>query len=565
MVLKAKVTKEKDKNESFVQQKKYGIKDGQYGCWEMKGDTFVFVPKGSAVYISQIINRIDTGEKILMLYFYDAQGNRVDVPFPRKELTEQGIMALLSYGAQILKQDAKILIVSIMNQETDAPCILQHEKLGFSQYDNHTIFLGKEAIGAESVYSGKLQIGTAGSYEKWKEMVMEEVLGNIPLEFMLAVAGCGVLTDYLRDTVQVENIVVSIVGESSTGKSTAGLFLVSCGAKPSLQGDSLVFNFSDTQNALMATIPSSFPVLIDEGSLITYNPTSLLYNIAAGKEKKRLTKELQTAESAYFSTVIAITSEKSLLNMADENTGLLVRILEIENEVWTNDAQSADAIKNTVCNNYGWLIPKLAEVILEYEEDDIISMYWEWHDSLVEHAKEMDFYNNLTERACKQYALIMLSASLIEYVMDIELHTDEIIEFIEKHSPVRDTDKAYIGSRALIYLMQYIAEYYKYFVKEDDDENEYSNQKCLGSIKNICPPRRLINGGVYSKRLYISDVTLEEILSEGNFPNKKVILKTWREEGILKCEKDRFLSDIVVTGGLKIKGYIINLPDTDEE
>lgn len=418
-------------------------------------------------------------------------------------------------------------------------------------------FLGNRAVGAKSKYCGKLQIGKKGKYQTWKKLVEEEVLGNTPLEFILAVAGSGILVDYLREKVQVENIIVSLVGESSSGKTSAGLLMVSCGAKPSSQGDSLVLNFSDTQNALLATIPSSYPVLIDEGSLCTYNPTKLLYSLSMGKEKKRLTKDLEKAETGCFNTAIAITSEKSMIGIADENTGLLVRVLEIENEVWTKSAESADRIKNTVSNNYGWLIPKLAEYILDLEQEcgqeEIVSAYWDWHKFLIESAKTQGFYNSLTERACKQYALILMSASLIMSVMDIELNTDEIIHFIETHSPVREANCADIGARALIYLMQYVTKYYSQFVREEDEN--YVPKDCLGRIKEF---KR--NGAVYKKRLLITDTTLEKILKEGRFPEKIVVLKKWKEQGILNCEKDRYLSDIVIAEDMKVKGYKINLP-----
>ena len=512
MSLQTSIKKTDDKNEHYVINGKYDIQDGQYGVWEMKKDSMFFVPKGSAVFVRKIITRI-----------------------------------------QVLKQDAKALIASIFNQEPESPCILQHEKLGFTEYDEHTVFLGNRAVGAKSKYCGKLQIGKKGKYQTWKKLVEEEVLGNTPLEFILAVAGSGILVDYLREKVQVENIIVSLVGESSSGKTSAGLLMVSCGAKPSSQGDSLVLNFSDTQNALLATIPSSYPVLIDEGSLCNYNPTKLLYSLSMGKEKKRLTKDLEKAETGCFSTAIAITSEKSMIGIADENTGLLVRVLEIENEVWTKSAESADRIKNTVSNNYGWLIPKLAEYILDLEQDDVVSLYRQWYEYLVESAKEQNFYNNFTERACKQYALILMSASFIMSVMDIELNTDEIIHFIETHSPVREANCADIGARALIYLMQYVTKYYSQFVREEDED--YVPKDCLGRIKEF---KR--NGAVYKKWLLITDTTLEKILKEGRFPEKIVVLKKWKEQGILNCEKDRYLSDIVIAEDMKVKGYKINLP-----
>lgn len=565
MNVKATISKPNDKNVTYVEQKKFDIQNGQYGIWENKGDSFVFVPKGSAVYIAKVVNHTDRGDKILLLHFFDAQGCRVEVDFPRRELTEQGIMELLAYGAQVTKQTAQALIGSILNQEPKAACILQHESLGFSVYNKEKVFLAKKAIGVDSEYKGKLQIGRKGKFSLWKKMIREEIVGNIPLEFILSVGASSVIVDYLREKVQVENIIVSMVSESSQGKTTAGLLLVSCGAKPSFQGDSLVLNFSDTPNALMATIQSGFPVLIDEGSLCRYNPTNLLYSLSMGKEKKRLNKELVNMESSFFNTAIAITSEKSLIEMADENSGLLVRVLEITNVMWTKDAESADKIKSVIHDNYGWLVPKLAERVLELEKEEgqeaIVCQYWEWQKRFVQDAKEQGYYNNLTERASKQYALILLSASLIQNLLKIELHLDEIVHFIEHHSPVRESPQADIGERAFLYLIQYVSKFYTQFIRPDDDG--FVPQNCLGRIKNI---RKIMlrNGLVAEKQLLISDITLQKILQEGSFPDKKIVLGKWKETGYLKSEKDRYLSDIRIIGDMSVKGYVINIPSTLE-
>lgn len=558
-----------DRNENYVVNNRYDIKDGQYGEWTIKNDSAVFVPKGSAVYVSEVINRIDTGEKFLKIYFIDAHGKKVNMILPRKELTEQGIMSLLGYGVQVIKQNAKALITSIINQEPNVPCISQLKKLGFSKYNSKTIFLGKNAIGAgiESKYDGRLEIDGSGDYKEWLNMVKTEVIGHIPMEFMLAVGCSGVLADYLKDKVQVENVIVNIVGESSTGKTTAGLFMVSCGAKPSFKGDSFVLNFSDTQNAIIAAMQSSYPVLIDEGSLCRYNPTSLLYSLAMGKEKNRLNKDMEISESSYFSTAITMTSEKSLLNLCDSNSGLLVRVLEIENVEWTKNAKSSDTIKKVIQNNYGWLVSKTAKVIMSSEgsENSAEILYMEWYQELVKRAKEKGIYNNLTERACKQYALIVTSLCIVENVINrdlneeewVDLNIDDVIEFIEFHSPVKELDNTDIGSRAFIFLMQYITNHYSQFKEANEDDTP---PNCLGRIKKI-REFTIKNGFLCSKRLYIADITLEKILQEGKFPDKKVILKRWKEDGILKCEKDRYISDVKITGNLTVKGYEINLPE----
>ena len=252
--------------------------------------------------------------------------------------------------------------------------------------------------------------------------------------------------------------------------------------------------------------------------------------------------------------------------MADENSGLLVRVLEIENVVWTKSAESSDKIKNIISSNHGWLIPKLAEKILSVEreqgQEEIISRYYHFHKLLVENSKQQGHYNNLTERACKQYALILLSASFIEDVIGIRLHIDELINFIETHSPIKEENRVDIGQRALSYLMQYISEHYSQFCIEGDSA-DFVPKDCAGRITKVSPST-LIDGTPYSKRLYITNIKLTSILHAGQFPDIKVILKRWKEEGILKSEKDRYISDIQIVKDMpKVKGYMINMPEQE--
>lgn len=556
-------------NEKNTERKSYGYKsnyaihDGAFGVWQKgKENTEYFVPKGNAVYVRKVIKRIDTGEIYLKLFFYNCFGEKIEREFARRNLTEQGILELVSYGVNLLKNDSKILITTIMQQESEAPCELRHEKLGFTYHNKQKAFLAKKAINVSSKYQGKYKIGRTGEYKVWKQMVMSEVCGHIPLEFILAVGGSAVITDFLREKVQIENVLVSLVSDSSKGKSTAGLLMVSCGAMPSFAGDSFVFTLADTINAIMASIPSSYPTLLDEASLIKYNPTALLYNLSMGKEKQRLTKELDKANGSYFNTAIAITSEKGVLSSADENSGLLVRVLEIENVTWTKSAQSADSIKSVTYQNYGWLVPKLAEYLLtSISEIEVVSEYWQWHKWLVQRAEAKGAYNNLTERACKQYALIMLSAELIQEVMKIELHLDDIGDFILEYSPVGENGQVNIGERALHFLMQFIVKNYRNFILPDD--KGYIPPKCLGKI--VRKEKKLLNGTVSKERLLVTEDTLKAILTEGRFPDMNVVLKHWKESGFLQCEKDRRASTVCILPGKPTKGYIICLPYVESD
>lgn len=99
---------------TFVTNPNIGIVDGTYGKYETVNKRLVFCPMGSAVYIEEIWDFIDDGQKVLKLYFYDAKGKKQTVEFPRKNLTEQGVSELLGRGVQVDKKTAYILVSSII-------------------------------------------------------------------------------------------------------------------------------------------------------------------------------------------------------------------------------------------------------------------------------------------------------------------------------------------------------------------------------------------------------------------------------------------------------------------
>lgn len=176
-----------------------------------------------------------------------------------------------------------------------------------------------------------------------------------------------------------------------------------------------------------------------------------------------MSKELNVAASSYFKTAIIMTSEKSILNLCDENTGLKVRNLEFEGITWTKDAASADRIKKTIQTNYGFLVPLAAQSLLDHGSM-IVDRYWGWCECIISDAREDGSYNALTERASKQSALIMLGAELASEILDIPL---DIEGMLREHSLVGDPASVDIGMRAYEYLMQHLDRFYTHFISED--------------------------------------------------------------------------------------------------
>lgn len=402
-------------------------------------------------------------------------------------------------------------------------------------------------------------------------MIQEEVTGT-DMEIILAIASAAPLIDYFHETLHTGNLLVSLVGESSTGKTTAGCLAVSLGARSSSHG-SMIFSFSDTPNALMNSICSSYPTVIDEGSLIRFNPTSLLYNLAEGKEKGRMTGERKVAECNTFHTAIVMTSEKSLLNMCDENTGLLVRCFEFEGVTWTKSSDSSERIKTICEENYGFVIPNIVSLLLNMEEAGTISgvreTYSQYQSDFVEILRKEGKYTSFSERVCKMIAVIALGADFFSKATGIQLDSVEIGKKVLGYTAVSDPAKLDIGQRAWDYICQYITTNYANFVvgapvvPKDSAENDYGQngvtRDCLGRIAEI-PVKMLPDGQCVSAEAFLPEIVLEKILYRGGFQDKKIVLRKLREKGILHSEKDRTISDIEIISKRKVKGYRIYLP-----
>lgn len=551
---------------SYVIDRSVEIRNGQYGKLEYrKNEEPRFVPMGTAVHLEAVCIDADTQERTMKLSFVDAQEKEVHIVLERRDLSEQGVLSLLSKGVQVTKKTAGVLVTSLMNQEPNVPCEIKHKELGFRMFEEKKVFLCGTGIGIESVYHGNLLIKPTGDFEAWKEMVQTEVVGT-NLETIVAMAAAAPVIDFFKEEIHTGNIIASLVAESSTGKTTAGCLAVSLGSKCSFAGDSMVSTFADSKNSLMRSIHSSYPMLIDEGSLIRYNPTSLIYELAEGKEKGRLNKELEKADSRTFATSIFMTSEKSILNLCDENTGLYVRCLEFENVVWTASAESADKIKRVCERNYGFVIPMIAEHLLKADHDELIERYWMYQQEIVERARTAGKNTPLTERISKSVAVILLAADVFVEATGIELNKSSISTFIEENTVMAEGKTFDIGQRALEFLRQYITVNNSKFVKGKPDTNELTAVPldCKGRIQTI-RPKLLSNKKTAIQEIMLPEIVFEEILAEGGFPDKKVVLKKLKEAGYLICDKDRYISRFIVATPPAVKGYRIYLTAETED
>ena len=176
------------------------IRKGMFGkwCYDKKADTYTFNYVGAAVYLGKVIIFAETMNRELELFFYDPQGEKITFNVPREKMTEQYISEFTRKGVQVQKKNMGTFLTSIFNQEKDATVEIQHQKLGFGTFKSKKVFFGAKGIGINSIYAGSLAVVPTGSFEIWKKMIREEVLGT-DMELILAIASAAPLIDYFHE------------------------------------------------------------------------------------------------------------------------------------------------------------------------------------------------------------------------------------------------------------------------------------------------------------------------------------------------------------------------------
>lgn len=534
--------------EGFIPHPDYGVKKGMYGYWETKknkdgsGTTTRFCPVGRAIQVKQVLLNMETAEKTLRLIIPDLHGMETEVDMPRALMTEYKLPELVKYGAQVSKDTAPILICCLENLEVMAPVVYEYSKTGFDILDGERVFKSYKLInqtGMEGAYVGDVKIEPQGSLETWLELVRTEVMDS-PLEVILAMALSSVVFDYVNPVFPTENLVVALTGLSSSGKTTALNLAVSAGALPVTADNSLLLTFLDTELSIMHRMMSGYCVGIDEGSTLKKKDTTkILYSIANGKERARMTKTLGMAESVSFRSVVFTSSETSLLALADNNAGLRVRVLELC-AVWTKSAESSDRIKEIVTENYGWAIPELAKYLLKKIPQEIVQRCKHWSEVFKEHKKE-NSDTVLLGRLAKKIGVILATAEIAEEVFGLKFSKEKICDFLVDQVLV-DPQEYDIGIRAHDVLIAYYTEHPEEFGENipGTEEEIYRKNGYVGRARYAT----LYDGTESSRVLHIKKETFEKVLDANRLPDVKSVLERLKELELLVSDKDRYISKI---------------------
>ena len=289
-------------------------------------------------------------------------------------------------------------------------------------------------------YAGDVDIKTSGRAKNWASMYNKWVSGHAKLELVVAIALTAPVIYRINQFQPIGNFLVSFIGESSTGKTTALQLALSIYGKPTRGNGGLMDTLHGTVNAITNSIRKKNGFLngFDEatGTLLKSGKASeiwnnMIYDFSTGEDKKRMRSDLSMNErSCCYSTTI-FTSELSIIESLNNSIeGQAVRLLEIEGD-FTDTPEQSNEIKKLSLANYGWIAGYFVRRLEKLDDDDLRELYEACKKRLADKTSVDSRYRT---RILETLAVVLVAAKIVNKVvykgkpMPIEIDEEMLIE-----------------------------------------------------------------------------------------------------------------------------------------
>ena len=524
---------------------------------EIKGDYQIIARD---IKVRSIKEVLETGNEFLELEIATRDNDRKNITIPRELFGNKRKLSeiMVAQGADVYEHNSKDVIKHLVNQEIKTKKKIIHHSLGWGKDDEEKLYFKHfNGIAISSKYDGEYDIEPKGNLDDYLALIKNEVIGNTTLELAFTAGFTSAVIGLIGKSIEADSLAIHIYGESTTGKTTAAQLAASVWGNPSRTGSGLLRDWNSTQNALIAELRNNtgVTVVLDEASMSNvYDFTNTIYKLASGRDKSRLNRDAQMKETATWYTTIVSTGEHALTTHANNNIGLLMRVLEIGDLVWTESGSHADRIKQGVIENYGLVGPLYAEHLISVGKDEVIKLWAEEQQKIFDYAEEDDRFQH---RMANKLAIITVTATLVNECFEIELDVDAILELLFEAEKTRLPDRDLSG-RAYDYLMEQVAiasrknftsDYGKYAGEfEGSQYSEFWGRKIIKNNK---------------EELVIFPSIFEKLMDDGGFEEPQSILRKWKEQDLLDAEKDRLTRRRKI-GGSRTPVYVIKIKDDEE-
>ena len=542
-------------------------------CFKDTSGNQIYVMRGNMFKITMIEEDVDSGE-----IYYTVECEKLGEPstfmIPKSEALDVNLLKKYAvYGLDVNGSNCSIVPEIFQSLEDDYvekqyPIKQVHSESGVKEVEDQNgdtilVYAGNSNPVTGSEYIGKFDLEPKGSSETWFKLAAEMIKKSVEAAFILSVAFAAILLGVLKgEAVDVDNIIVHLRGDSSSGKTTMLNLAISVFGNPNEHcPNGLISTWNATANALLRRLMSKHGGRggnlfgLDEFSMMNVRDCSnLIYSVASGIERDRLTRDARCQDRLTGNYIVLSTGEASILSKTNGNMGLAMRVLEMDNQCWTKDSEMSEKIKSTVKKNYGFAAEKfglkLGRWIQDKSMDALINRFEGWRNYYIEHCDIQE----RKERMSSRYALILLAADLCREFFDFEMDCEAICKFIIENENANYEEREGYGG-CYDKLVAYILGNQSHFIdmgsealksevvkKRDLHTKKKSDEitvELWGRIQRLDTSKE-VAGQFAQSVAYIAFPFFEKITTrELKCEDPKAIRKWLKNEGLSLCEPDR--------------------------
>lgn len=356
------------------------------------------------------------------------------------------IVILSDYGISITNATAPVLVKYLNDLERlnvdKIPRNNAISRLGWVSDTEFVPYNSSICFDGETMYNDLFNaVKCEGSYDKWKEMVLEE--DSIQSKIVLGSSFASPLVGILKSL----TFFTHLWGMTGTGKSVA------LGLADSVWGDprKLMQNLNGTSVALerLASFFCNVPLCLDELQTLKKNTGAregsfddILYKLGQGRGKSRGRKDGTIDRVSTWAMSIITTGEEPITTDSSGG-GAKNRVIDVYCK--DNIFKNATKVIKTAMSNYGWAgreyIAKLTEFLQENSVEVLDNLYTDYFDYIMK--------THPTEKQALAATMIAVGYALMRYfIFDIELPTamGEGYDLLDEMRPmlidIKDIDNA---------------------------------------------------------------------------------------------------------------------------
>ncbi|MCY9806092.1 DUF927 domain-containing protein [Lentilactobacillus senioris] len=515
---------------------------------------YYFVPKTNEwvflcnyVAVIKRLKGLDMRESLVLEYYEKSLDTKLQLSID--SLNYQNIDSLVDVGITFSTNNRKKILDYLVQQKAMVPITWVVTGVGFQQLGNELTFVTDVAktqngneIGINNFNAYRLK--PQGSLSNWISMIQDQVLGHTALE-MAVVLGMSatVLPIIKKRYTDIATLLVHFVGQSTSGKSTAQVLAVSVAGPPSANGG-LMKTWATTVNAAMISLDGNngIPVAFDELSMQSKSDlTEFVYQLTDGNEKARANRDATLKETKHWSTTIISSGELPLSDKIANNDGLRIRLLELNNVQFTDNAEQAEIIKKTASNNFGWQAATFANKLMNFGEEQILAIYEQEKIKVTERLPK----NRYQERLAGRLAVITTTSELANQLLHFDFDTSKILELIVEHST--DSWQKDVGEESYADFIQYLIAKQALFPIATAS---FVNKEIMGQIDLIQDDYIQVD---------IFKIKFTKILNDIGYQDTSTIIKLWKESGYLIGKEDDRQTNRKAINGVRETVYSVRL------